>query len=37
MQALTRFGVATTLGMTVGRVAGMGVSYIYGKSQEGSD
>jgi osmotically inducible lipoprotein OsmB len=25
------------LGMTVGRVAGMGVGYIYSKNQEGSD
>jgi hypothetical protein len=25
------------LGMTVGRVAGMGAGYIYSKSQEGSD
>jgi hypothetical protein len=37
MQALTRFRAATTLDMTVGRVAGMGVGYIYGKNQEGSD
>jgi hypothetical protein len=35
--ALGAIGGNAALGMTVGRVAGMGVGYIYDKSQEGSD
>ncbi len=35
--ALGAIGGNAALGMTVGRVAGMGAGYIYGKSQEGSD
>jgi hypothetical protein len=35
--ALGAIGGNAALGMTVGRVAGMGVGYIYSKDQEGSD
>ena len=35
--ALGAIGGNAALGVTVGRVAGMGVGYIYGKNQEGSD
>jgi hypothetical protein len=35
--ALGAIGGNAALGMTVRRVAGMGVGYIYGKSQESAD
>jgi hypothetical protein len=37
LEAVSCLSGNAALGMTVGRVAGMGVGYIYGKNQEGSD